>query len=126
MSAVGPAIVGAVAQSQVQSQQISRAQHRHQNDNAQDLRRVRDMLNLHFQALDEGDDDTGHLAELHIDDQMPEQGGQQQAGERHSHPRRANAAEPQADAIAAPPSRDAVSEPAAKPDALYRHVDLTA
>ncbi len=125
MSAVGPAIVGAVAQSQVQSQQISRAQHRHQNDNAQDLRRVRDMLNLHFQALDEGDDASGHLAELHIDEQLPEHEGRQ--GGQESAPRhRAKPANPQADAASAANPSAVAATAAANPDALYRHVDLTA
>lgn len=125
MSAVGPAIVGGVAQAQVQSQQISRAQHRHQNDNAQDLRRVRDMLNLHFQALDEGDDASGHLAELHIDDQLPDHDSQQ-GGERKSPRRSAATAQASSDAASTTEPPGSPATPDGKPDALYRHVDLTA
>ena len=117
MSNLGISIVGSVAQGSLQAQQVSRANHRQQTDPAAEARRVREQLNAHFAALDEGDEAT-LLSKLRVDDQVPQREHSQDTDnpEEEKNPGENN------EAIA--PSQDAIEKPAE--DLTHQHIDVTA
>lgn len=117
MSNLGISIVASVAQGSLQAQQVSRANHRQQTDTAAEARRVREQLDAHFAALDEGDEAT-LLSKLHVDDQVP----QREHSQDQSSTKEENAGdetEPAAQAVA-----EELEKPA--PDPPHQHIDVTA
>lgn len=71
MSVIGTGVAAGVAQSQHQAQQVNRRQQRDKTDAARELRRIRERLDIHLQALDESDE-AADLSQLRIDAQVPE------------------------------------------------------
>ena len=115
MSNLGISIVGSVAQSTLQAQQVSRANHRQQTDTAAEARKVRELLEAHFAALDEGDEAT-LLSQLHVDEQVPEREHSPDEFEAEKKP----AGEDQPAEASAEITPDDEAEP------VHRHLDVTA
>jgi hypothetical protein len=116
MSAISLGIAGGVAQGSAQAREVSRALHRQQTDESADARRVRERLNAHLDALDEGDE-ANAISELHVDDQVPQRQPDQ-------HEREGGAPRPPAAEVPAEtPVAESKDEPAG--DRLYRHLDVT-
>lgn len=117
MSNLGISIVGSVAQGSLQAQQVSRANHRQQTDTAAEARRVRELLDAHFAALDEGDEAT-LLSKLHVDDQVPEREHSQDTNNPDEEKNPSESSE------AVAPSEDTTANPPA--DVAHHHIDVTA
>ncbi len=113
MSVLGTSIAASVAQTALQSQQVARQRDGLNSQAADGARRLRDLVEGHLQALEEGDEFESP-AQLHIDNQLPDH---QSGGYRT----------PERDTPAAP-SRDPQAPTPAEPPSvsLYRHLDLTA
>ncbi len=72
MSIIGTGVAAGVAQSQHQAQQVSRKQNKDKDGAADEARRVKDIVEAHLQALDEGDDTDANTAQVRIDNHVPE------------------------------------------------------
>lgn len=117
MTSIGTSIAAAVAQTGLQAQQLARQRDRAHAQSAREAQRLHELLQAHFEALEEGDEIQAS-DQLRIDSnvqqhQSPPQ--DQQEKKPHTPP----SAEPEAQASAASP-------PPASAEALYRHVDIQA
>lgn len=72
MNIIGTGVAAGVAASQHQAEQVSRKQHKDQNGTADEARRVKDIVEAHLLALDEGDDSGTNAGQVRIDDHVPE------------------------------------------------------
>jgi len=67
----GTGTAAAVAQTALQAQQVARRRDKDRTSAASDARRLRDILEAHLLAVEEGDE-SGSPAQLHIDGEMPD------------------------------------------------------
>lgn len=121
MSNIGISIAGSVAQGSLQAQQISRALHRHNTDTAAEAKRLRERIDAHLEAVDEGDE-ANLISQLRIDDQVPERGHPQHQEDVASAKEHDEDTGPADDAAQLP--EDGV--PLQGGDAAYRPLDITA
>lgn len=115
MTQAGTGIAAGVAQTALQAQQVARRRDAASARASADAKRLRELLQTHLQALEEGDEFESP-AQLHIDGQMPE-------GE-HPEPQMPlpeKREQPEASAPEPPPT-----PPPHAPNALYFHLDLQA
>lgn len=118
MSVFGTGSAAGVAQTGLQAQQVARQRDKRETQSAADARRMRDLLEVHFLALEEGDE-SQDLAKLRIDGQVPDHpGGREQPQSPSRKPAQTLPEE-------ASPSADQSDEPTSS-DALYRHLDIRA
>jgi len=125
MSNIGISIAGSVAQGSLQVQQVSRALHRQTTDAAAEARQIRDRVDAHLAALDEGDE-ANPLSQLRIDEQMPEHGHHEaQGGEEEKSQKHAKGEAGEDGASAQPTVPEKSHEPRADGDG-YHPLDVTA
>lgn len=72
MSIIGTGVAAGVAASQQQAQAVSRKQHKDQNGAAEEAKRVKDIVDSHILALDEGDESDSNSTQVRIDNHVPE------------------------------------------------------
>lgn len=119
MSVIGTGTAAAVAQTALQAQQVARRRDREKTDSAGDVKRLRELVEAHLRALEEGDE-ARTPAQLHIDGELPEHHSPpQQVAPTQSRPEETATAD--AERQAAGPA----DAPAADPP-LYRHLDIQA
>ena len=114
MTQAGTGIAAAVAQTALQAQQVARRHDAATSRDSADAKRLRELLQTHLQALEEGDEFESP-AQLHVDGQMPEGGhpeSQSPLPQKH---------EPQTSS-----APDAPPPPPRSADTLYWHLDLQA
>ncbi len=120
MSVIGTGTAAAVAQTALQAEQVARRRSRRSTESDADAQRLREMLEAHLRALEEGDE-AETPAQLHVDGEMLDHQGPppqpetlHRADEKQQDDDRVDANEGSADP-------DAQSEPP-----LYRHLDIQA
>jgi len=114
MTQAGTGIAAGVAQTALQAQQVARRRDAAAGRDAADGKRLRELLQTHMQALEEGDEFESP-AQLHIDGQMPE-------GE-HPQPQ---FAPPQQHREQEPPPQPESHAPPPATDSRYWHLDIQA
>lgn len=119
MSIQGTGVAAGVAQSALQAQQVGRTRDKTDTQAAANARRMREALEAHLQALEEGDEFESP-AQLHVDENPPEHHPpQQELSDREG----AETDDTEADTTpeqATSPAEPRDGEP------LYRHVDIQA
>lgn len=116
MSVLGTGIAAAVAQTAHQAQQVARQRNRAHAASSHDARRLRELLESHLQAVEEGEE-AQNPAQLHIDAQLPEHPSP--SVERLSLPK--HIPQPRQ---GEPETSEASADGAEPP--LYRHLDIKA
>ena len=119
MSVIGTGTAAAVAQTALQAQQVARRRDRAKTDSAGDAKRIRETIEAHLQALEEGDE-TETPAQLHIGGELPEHQTPPQSVETIQ--QRPDDADAPADDAVDPPT----GTPMDAPPPLYRHLDIQA
>lgn len=122
MSVLGTGVAAGVAQSALQAQQTARRRDRRQTQSEAEAERVRDLVEAHLRAVEEGDQSESP-AQLHIDGQVPEhQGAQAQAEDQaeHSPAPRGDDEDDHDQALSDRPATPAHDS------RLYRHLDVQA
>lgn len=124
MSVIGTGTAAAVAQTALQAQQVARRRDREKTDSRGEVKRLRELVETHLRALEEGDE-AETTAQLHIDGELPEHQGPSQQLEAVQ--RRADEVDVAEVAPDDPPVDNTASKSAAsgKPP-LYRHLDIQA
>jgi hypothetical protein len=115
MTQAGTGIAAGVAQTALQAQQVARRRDAAVSREAADAKRLRELLQTHMQALEEGDEFESP-AQLHIDGQMPE--GEHPRDSVITEQRRQEDEEDSAGATPPPQTNEKGN--------LYRHLDLQA
>jgi len=122
MSFLGTGAAAGVAQTALQAQQVAQQRDKRNAQKTADADHMDDLLELHFRALEEGDEDQ-NISKLRIDEQLPDRptGELEQMPQKPGKP---DDAEPlisdptcPAPPHATPPGRDST---------LYRHLDVQA
>ena len=73
MGVIGTGIASAVAQTALQAQQVARERDRKARLASDEALRVRERIDEHMQALDEGDEAAqGSVTQFHVDGQLPQ------------------------------------------------------
>ena len=119
MSVIGTGTAAAVAQTALQAQQLARRRDREKTGSVDDARRLREMLEAHLRALEEGDQaDTA--AQLHIDGELHDRQDSPEQAERAQH-------HPDEQQLADEPVAGSSPDDADQSDPpLYRHLDIQA
>lgn len=116
MTVIGTGPAAGVAQTALTAQQSARTKDREKNRRAAEARDLRDNLDTHVQAIDEGDDD-GNPSQLHIDGQLPDHQTPQQLEKTKHKP---------IDHIDIIEGEETTPDDDHNPGDLYHHVDLQA
>jgi len=120
MSVIGTGTAAAVAQTALQAEQVSRRRNRRTTESDADARRLREMLEAHLRALEEGDE-AQTPAQLHIDGELPDHQQPPPQAETHRRAREGRQDDDRVDAAENSADPDAKSEAP-----LYRHLDIQA
>ncbi|MBI1337683.1 MAG: hypothetical protein GC164_12065 [Phycisphaera sp.] len=118
MSSLGTTPAAGVAQTALNAQQTARRIDRSRNQSEAQARRMKELLETHMQALDEGDEFESP-AQLHIDSQVPDHGNPRDTP-KNPHQK----AKPERSAFEKAPGPEASAQPGDSP--LYRHLDVEA
>lgn len=119
MTVIGTGPTAGVAQTALNAQQSARTKDREKNRRAAEARELRENLDTHVQAIDEGDDD-GNPSQLHIDGQLPDHQTAQQLEQAKQKPVE------HIDIIEGDDTSTPESDDDHNPGDLYHHVDVQA
>ena len=120
MSVIGTGTAAAVAQTALQAEQVARRRDRRTTESDADAKRLREMLEAHLRALEEGDE-AETPAQLHIDGEMLDHQGPPPQTETPQHTQKDPQADDGVDATEGSADPDDQSDPP-----LYRHLDVRA
>lgn len=122
MSAIGTGTAAAVAQTALTAQQLARRRDKDRSNSASDARRIREMVELHMLALDEGDD-AETTSQLRIDGELPQHQSPPPEGpaQGRTHQQASDDVAPAEDE-----ANDAKQQSGQTEPPLYRHLDIQA
>ncbi len=115
--------VAGVAQTAHNAQQVARGGERIKGNPANEARQVREKFESHLQSFE---DDNGNESptHLHVDAQLPQQGGSGQGGKQAKHAAKSVTSQESESVEVVDEATDAQRQPGK--DALYRHLDVRA
>ena len=120
MSVIGTGTAAAVAQTALQAEQVARRRSRRTTESDADAQRLREMLEAHLRALEEGDE-VETPAQLRVDGEMLDHQGPPPQTETLNRADEKQPDDDRVDATEGPADPDAQSDPP-----LYRHLDIRA